>query len=211
MYQRKITFVKMQWHVELWEILYCWPYWRSKLPACSLLEKPLILESWHSWRQPNVFHMLSHQQPWCRFHWWRSVIGIDLNYFRKKHNSSHCVRYFAGVIRFLSFYLLLFYICMFWLMGQPWPVCVNKNYYYYYCSYTPHSRHQTRKERGSETRAFLFSGEFIPSQLQQFTQRGRVTSQRTHDGMITLLCQNGVATTFYMKLLLRHVPAGMHL
>ena len=52
-------------------------------------------------------------------------------YFRKKHNSSHCVRYFAGVIRFLSFYLLLFYICMFWLMGQPWPVCVNKNYYYY--------------------------------------------------------------------------------
>ena len=21
----------------------------------------------------------------------------------------------------------------FWLMGQPWPVCVNKNYYYYLC------------------------------------------------------------------------------
>ena len=78
MYQRKITFVKTQWHVELWEILYCWPYWRSKLPACSLLEKPLILESWHSWRQPNVFHMLGHQQSWCRFHWWRSVIWIGL-------------------------------------------------------------------------------------------------------------------------------------
>ena len=31
----------------------------------------------------------------------------------EKHNTSHCVRYFAGVIGFLSFYLLLFYICMF--------------------------------------------------------------------------------------------------
>ena len=46
---------------------------------------------------------------------------------------SHYIRYFDGVIGFLYFYLLLFYICMFSLMGQPWPVCVNKKYYYYYC------------------------------------------------------------------------------
>ena len=25
----------------------------------------------------------------------------------------------------------MFYCVIFWLMGQPWPVCVNKNYYYY--------------------------------------------------------------------------------